>query len=157
MDFFASPLNAAILWGSLMALFVIIEIATLNLVTIWFAAGALAALLSILFTQNLLHQVMIFLVVSLAALLATKPLVKRARSHKPAARVELDRNLGRTAQTLEELKPGMIGRVRLDGVDWNAKATAPLMPGSACVVSAIEGTTLTVSPASQTDPVCSNP
>lgn len=153
MEILITPLAATILWGILLALFVFIEIATLNLVTIWFAAGSLAALLSSLFIDNLMYQILIFLVVSLLALIATKPLVKRARSHKPAARVELDRNLGRTAQALEELKPGVIGRVRLDGVDWNAQTTAPLLPGSACVVTAIHGNTLTVSPADQTDAV----
>ncbi len=146
MEILIPTLTSVILWAVLLALFVVIEAVTANLVTIWFAVGALAALVVSLFTQDLLLQTLAFLLVSLAALAVTKPLVARARSRKPAAPVELDRNLGRTAQTLESLVPGAVGRVRLDGVDWNAVCDQPLHAGSPCVVTAINGTTLTVAP-----------
>ena len=127
-------------------MFVVAELATANLVTIWFALGALAALLASLVTHNLLWQTLVFLVVSLVALIATKPLVSRARARKPAAAVELNRNIGRAAQALEDLHPGRVGRVRLDGVDWNAVTDAPIRAGERCTVRSINGTTLTVDP-----------
>ena len=105
-----------------------------------------AALLASLATNNVLWQALVFLLVSLVALIATKPLVSRARARKPAAAVELNRNIGRTAKALEDLRPGTVGRVRLDGVDWNAVTDAPIRAGEACVVQAIGGTTLTVAP-----------
>lgn len=150
MELFINPTTALVVWTVLLAFFVVVEIATLNLVTIWFAAGALAALLASLFTQNLVYQILIFLLVSLAALVAAKPLLANARHRKPAAPLDLERNLGRTAQVLEPITPQKPGRVRLDGVDWNAVCQHPLAPGDQCRVLAIEGTTLTVEPCQQT-------
>ena len=146
MEILISTTAAIWLWAALLAVFVVVELATANLVTIWFAVGALAALLASLATNNVLWQALVFLLVSLVAPIATKPLVSRARARKPAAAVELDRNIGRTAKALEDLRPGTVGRVRLDGVDWNAVTDAPIRAGEACVVQAIGGTTLTVAP-----------
>ncbi|MDM8201862.1 NfeD family protein [Allofournierella massiliensis] len=146
MEILLSTTAAIWLWAVLLAVFVVVELATANLVTVWFAVGALAALIASLFTHNLLWQALVFLLVSLVALIATKPLVSRARSRKPAAAVELDRNIGRTAQALEDLRPGVVGRVRLDGVDWNAVTDSPIRAGERCTVQSIGGTTLTVAP-----------
>ena len=146
MEILLSTTAAIWLWAVLLAVFVVVELATANLVTVWFAVGALAALVASLFTHNLLWQALVFLLVSLVALIATKPLVSRARAVKPAAAVELDRNIGRTAQALEDLRPGVVGRVRLDGVDWNAVTDSPNRAGERCTVQAINGTTLTVAP-----------
>lgn len=150
MELFLPTITSILIWAALLAVFVIIEAATINLVTIWFAVGALAALLASLATNNLIYQIIIFLVVSLIALIATKPLMDRARHAKPVARVELDRNLGRTAQALETIQPGGMGRVRLDGVDWNATSDELISAGSNCTVTAIQGTTLTVSSVKET-------
>ena len=97
MEILLSTTAAIWLWAVLLAVFVVVELATANLVTVWFAVGALAALVASLFTHNLLWQALVFLLVSLVALIATKPLVSRARAVKPAAAVELYRNIGRTA------------------------------------------------------------
>ena len=129
MEILLSTTAAIWLWAVLLAVFVVVELATANLVTVWFAVGALAALIASLFTHNLLWQALVFLLVSLVALIATKPLVSRARSRKPAAAVELDRNI-----------------VRLDGVDWNAVTDSPIRAGERCTVQSIGGTTLTVAP-----------
>lgn len=146
MEILLSTPAAIWLWAVLLAVFVVVEVATVNLVTIWFAVGALAALIATAFTPSLLWQALVFLLVSLAALIVTKPLVSRARARQPAAAVELDRNIGRTAQALEDLRPGVTGRVRLDGVDWNAVTDTPIRAGQRCTVQSISGTTLTVVP-----------
>ena len=62
-------------WGVLFLLFVVIELATVNLVTIWFAIGALITLFVSYFIEvNVLIQTVIFIVVSLISLLLTKPI-----------------------------------------------------------------------------------
>ena len=150
MEVLLSPLTFIVIWAILLAVFVVVEVATINLVTVWFAVGALAALIASLVTNNFIYQIVIFLVVSFVALVVTKPMMDRARKAKPVARVELDRNLGRTAQALETIQPGRTGRVRLDGVDWNATSDDVIVAGSNCVVTAIHGTTLTVAAAKDT-------
>lgn len=144
-----SSLAAILLWSLLLATFVAVEIATVNLVTIWFAAGALAALISSAFTQSLLVQVLIFLAVSAVALAVTKPLMDKARRMRPAAPVGLERNLGRQATVVQPITPETAGRVSLDGVDWTAVCAAALAKGELCTVTGINATTLRVEPFTQ--------
>lgn len=147
------PESAAIAgWLIALALFVILEAATVSLVSIWFAVGALAGLITSLFTGNLLYQLLAFALVSAAALAATKPLVSRMRSRRPAAALGLERNIGRRAVVVQPVRPGLSGRVRLDGVDWSAVCPSPLEAGDECVVTAVDSTTLRVEPARQPAP-----
>ena len=111
--------------------------------------GSLAALLASLATNNVLWQALVFLLVSLVALIATKPLVSRARARKPAAVLGLERNIGRRAVVVQPVRPGVPGRVRLDGVDWTAVCDTALEEGGECVVTAVESSTLRVEPAQQ--------
>lgn len=142
------PETAAIAgWLIALAVFVAVEAATVSLVSIWFAVGALAGLITSLFTNNLLYQLLAFALVSAAALAVTKPLVSRMRSRRPAAALGLERNIGRHGVVVQPVRPGAPGRVRLDGVDWAAVCPSPLEKGEECVVTAVESTTLRVEPA----------
>ena len=64
-------------WLIAMVVLLAVEIITVNLTTIWFALGALAALISSLFGAPVWLQVVWFLVLSIVALAVTKPLVKK--------------------------------------------------------------------------------
>ena len=59
-------------WLIILALCLVVEIATLGLVTIWFAGGALVTFFVAMVTDNLLIQVIVFLVVSLLLLFFTR-------------------------------------------------------------------------------------
>ena len=128
--------------------FVVLEAMTLNLVSIWFAVGSAAALLSCLATGSFRVQAVVFIAVSTPrALLALKPLC--ARLHKPPTATNGDRTLGREAVALTPVSAETTGRVRLDGVDWNARCATPgdtLTPGQRCRVAEIHSTLLIVEP-----------
>ena len=64
-------------WLGVLVICLIVEGAVPGLVSIWFAFGALVALLTSLLNAPLWLQVTVFLVVSLAALFLTRPLVKK--------------------------------------------------------------------------------
>ena len=106
--------------------FLVLEGCTFNMTSIWFAIGAAAALISCLFTD----------------LLATK-------LRKAPTATNGDRNLGREATVLTPVTAEEPGRVRLDGVDWNARCVTPgdiLNPGDHCRVTEIHSTLLLVEP-----------
>ena len=63
---------AAIIWLVLLVVFLISEAATVTMVSLWFAAGALAALIACLLGGAVWLQVTAFLVVSILALLALR-------------------------------------------------------------------------------------
>ena len=127
--------------------FVVLETMTLNLVSVWFAVGSAAALLSCLVTGSFRVQAVVFVAVSTLCLLALKPLCARLR--RPPAATNGDRALGREATVLTPVSAETTGRVRLDGVDWNARCATPgdtLAPGALCRVTEIHSTLLIVEP-----------
>ena len=127
--------------------FLVLEGMTFSMVSIWFAAGSAAALLSCLFWPSFRVQAVVFIVVSILCLAAFKPLAdKLRRKHTPT---NGDRSLGREAKVLTPVSAGKTGRVRLDGVDWNARCATPgdtLGPGALCRVTEIHSTLLIVEP-----------
>ena len=127
--------------------FLVLEGMTFSMVSIWFAAGSAVALLSCLFWPSFRVQAVVFIVVSILCLAAFKPLAdKLRRKHTPT---NGDRSLGREAKVLTPVSAGKTGRVRLDGVDWNARCATPgdtLAPGQSCRVAEIHSTLLIVEP-----------
>ena len=127
--------------------FLVLEGSTFNMTSIWFAIGSAAALLCCVFTGSFRVQAVVFLVVSILCLLAFRPLAAKLRQ-KPTA-TNGDRNLGREATVLTTVTAEVPGRVRLDGVDWNAQCATPgdtLAPGSRCRITEIHSTLLIVEP-----------
>ena len=121
--------------------FVVLEAMTWNLVSIWFAVGSAAALLSCLLVQSFRVQAAVFIVVSALCLLAFKPLAKKLR--KAPTATNGDRNLGREATVLTPVTAEATGRVRLDGC---ATPGDTLAPGESCRVMEIHSTLLIVEP-----------
>jgi len=127
--------------------FLVLEGMTFSMVSVWFAAGSAAALLSCLFHPPFKVQAVVFIVVSVLCLAAFKPLTQRLRQ-KPTP-TNGDRSLGREARVLTPVSAEETGRVRLDGVDWNARCATPgdtLAPGQSCRVTEIHSTLLIVEP-----------
>ena len=127
--------------------FLALEGMTFSMVSVWFAAGSAAALLCCLFTHSFRVQAVVFIAVSILCLLALKPLCARLR--KPPTATNGDRALGREAVVLTPVSAEAAGRVRLDGVDWNARCVTPgdiLNPGDHCRVTEIHSTLLIVEP-----------
>ena len=136
---------SSLVWLILLIAFVVVEALTVSLVSIWFAAGAVAALIVSGFTSSWLVQFAVFAVVSAVALAATRPLVKKRMTARRVP-TNADINVGRKAQVLVEVTPDVTGRVRLDGVDWNARSEQTIPAGSLCVVLSVAGAALTVRP-----------
>lgn len=133
------------LWLVAIVVFGVLEAVTVQLVSIWFVAGAVVALIISLFVPSLLVQLLVFVVVSGLALAFTRPLVaKRLASEKVATNA--DRVIGRTAAVQVDIDPLSGGRVEVDGQSWAARSTTPLKTGAFCRVDAIEGATLIVTP-----------
>ena len=130
---------SSLVWLILLIAFVVVEALTVSLVSIWFAAGAVAALIVSGFTTSWLVQFAVFAVASAVALAATRMTARRVPTNA-------DINVGRKAQVLVEVTPDVTGRVRLDGVDWNARSEQTIPAGSLCVVLSVDGATLTVRP-----------
>ncbi len=135
------------LWLAAVVGFLLLEASTFSMTSVWFAAGAAAALLTCLFTGSFRVQALVFVVVSILCLLAFRPLAAKLRQKNVPTNG--DRNLGREATVLTTVTADLPGRVRLDGVDWNARCATPgdtLTPGQRCRVTELHSTLLIVEP-----------
>ena len=110
------------LWLGGVVLFGAVEAATAGLVSIWFAAGAVAGLIAAWLGAGVAAQVVLFAVVSAAALAVTRPLVRRYAAGK-AVPTNLDRVLGDTGRVTETIDNARsAGAVYVDGKTWTARS-----------------------------------
>lgn len=133
-------------WLGAAVVFGIVEALTAGLVSIWFVAGSAAALIAAFLGAGLGLQVALFLVVSAAALAATRPLVRRYAEGK-AVPTNLDRVLGDSGKVTETIdNENSTGAVYVDGKTWTARsADGSVIPeGSVVEILRMEGVKLFV-------------
>lgn len=138
--------NMSVVWLVLMVLLFIIEAATAGLTVIWFALGALAALIAALFGAQIWLQVLWFLVVSIATLWFTRPLALKYLNGRSVA-TNADRVVGMEGVVCEDIDNLVgTGAVKLDGKEWTARSDsgANIPSGSVVKVHRIEGVKLIV-------------
>ena len=139
-------------WVALLAIFVIIEATTAQLLTIWFAVGSFAALVTSFLTDNILVQVVVFVVVSVVVLAATRPLVKKMTATKKQA-TNADMYIGQEGIVTEEIDNiSAKGLVKVKGAVWTARSEADnesIAEDTHVTVIRIEGVKLIVRPVSQ--------
>lgn len=109
-----------IVWIIVFAAAVILEAATFALVSIWFAAGAVGALIAAAAGASLAVQLIVFALLAGLLLLFTRPLLKKLFPHKFIP-TNFELEVGKTAVVIEKIDNNAgKGRVRLGGVDWAA-------------------------------------
>ncbi|HIZ41204.1 MAG TPA: NfeD family protein [Candidatus Gemmiger excrementigallinarum] len=134
-------------WLIAVIAFVVLEASTTALVSIWFAVGAAAALIVSFFTQSLSVEAAVFAVVSAVALILMVPtLAKRRKERKAPVTNGSPLTIGKQGVVLVDINPGYLGRVRVDGLDWQARADAAMPKGTPCRVLDVDGAILIVSP-----------
>ena len=141
---FGSPI---FLWLALFVVFLIVEAGTVALVSIWFALGALAALVSCVLGAEMWLQITVFLVVSLVLLAL---LWKRVRNKLTTTKTNVDSVSGAEGSVTEAIDNlSYTGRVKLGGITWAARSTsgAGIPVGTLVKVERIEGVKVFVSPA----------
>ena len=116
------PISEPLLWLIVIVATLVIEAMTAGLTTIWFSAGALAALTASYLGISFPLQIIIFIVISITALIFTRPLVKN-KIHKNKVKTNADMVIGKQAIVVETICPieGK-GQVKVDGKIWSAKS-----------------------------------
>ena len=139
---------AAILWLILMVVFLVVEGSTVTLVSLWFAAGARAAMLASLLGGALWLQILLFLAVSAVLLTALRPMVKKHLNPKLTA-TNVDSVIGSTGLVTAAIdNVSAAGQVKLGAMVWTARSTdgTPISVGTLVKVDKIEGVKAFVSP-----------
>ena len=140
---------AAIVWFALTVLFIIIEANTVTLVSTWFAAGALTAMVASLLEGPLWLQAVLFFAVSAGLLLALRPLVRKHFVPR-LVKTNVDSVVGTQGPVTERIDNlASCGQVKLGAMVWSARSTSgqPIEAGTVIRVDRIEGVKVYVSPA----------
>lgn len=137
-----------IFWLGAFVVFLAIETGTLGLVSIWFAVGALGALLTAWLGGMLWLQIVVFLVLSCAALACLRPLANKYIAPKITA-TNADRLIGTVAIINGDVDNLLAkGEIILDGIPWSARSTngEPIPAGTTVRVDRMEGVRVYVTP-----------
>jgi membrane protein implicated in regulation of membrane protease activity len=140
-------------WLVALVIFAVAEAATVGLVSIWFAGGALIALIAAGCDAPIWLQVLLFLVVSGGLLALLRPFVRRFAKASGKTETNAGRHIGREALVQEEINNLTgTGAIKLDGVTWTARSeSGEVIPvGETIVVRRIEGVKVFVAPAENT-------
>ena len=141
------PSGTIAFWVVALVVFLIVEAVTAGLVSIWFVFGSLVALICAALGAAVWLQIFWFVIVSVATLVLTRPLVKRYVDSRSVA-TNADRSIGRAAVVTERIDNlAATGAVKLDGVVWTARRTddaVAIETGERVTVRAIEGVKLIV-------------
>ena len=141
-------ISMTIIWLVLIIAFLTAEILTVGLVSIWFAGGALVAVILSLFEVAPLIQISVFFLVSIGLLVSTRKIfVEKLNTGKENTNV--DALIGETGQVILTINPMEIGQVKVGGQVWSALADDQLLTieeGSYVTIKAIEGVKLIVVP-----------
>ncbi|MCD7838558.1 MAG: NfeD family protein [Clostridiales bacterium] len=148
-------LSAPVVWLILLVFFAVLEGVTVSLCSVWFALGALAALLISLVIDNLWIQLLVFAVVSLVTLLLMRPLATHMFQKKGFTPTNADRILGKTGIVTEAIDNlAAKGQVKVAGQSWSARSDsgAPISAGVHVTILRIEGVRVIVRPEAETTP-----
>ncbi len=129
-------------WFVMFVVFLVIEIITVGLVSIWFSFGSLFALLSTCFTDNIYIQAIVFVVFSLALILICRPLLKSKFIKTEAT--NYGKFIGKIGVVTKEITSHEYGEVKVDGTIWTAKSNKKIKVDEKVKVLDIEGVKLIV-------------
>ncbi len=135
-----------IFWAAAIILFGVAEAVTAQLVSIWFVVGAIASLIAAIFSASIPIQIIVFIAVTILALVITRPLVKKY-IHPKKEYTNADKVIGQTgivAEDIDNIKA--TGQVKVDGKVWTARsADNSIIPtGNEIIIDRIEGVKLIV-------------
>lgn len=142
-------MDMTVVWLIAMIVLLVVEGVVPGLISIWFALGALAALVSALLHAPLWLQIVWFLAVSIVALALTRPLAKKYINSKTQP-TNADMLIGKECVVRESIDNVLgAGAVSVDGKVWTARTEnddIKVPEGSRAVVVRIEGVKLIVKP-----------
>lgn len=140
-------MNEVIMWLIILIAAVGIEAASLGLTSIWFAGGALFALIAAALNAPMIIQILLFLIISLILLFFTRPIAVKY-FNKERVKTNVEGLVGRQAIVTSEIDNLQgTGQIIIGGQEWSARSLdekAKLPVGAVVVIAAISGVKLIV-------------
>ncbi len=132
-----------IFWLVLVIVLSFIEIATVSLVSIWFVASGIVAMILSFFIEDTAIITTVFILLGIFLLVLSRPIVNKLRS-KDNEKTNLDRIIGESAIVTEDIKKNEVGEVKVDGKRWSAISKEKCLKGDRVKILKIDGVKLIV-------------
>ena len=147
LSFVSEVASDIVIWAVLIVALLVVEAMTTGLVSIWFAGGAVVALLLACFGAPVWAEIAAFIIVSIILLVLTRPIAKTYFNDKRVS-TNAQSLIGKTAVVKESID-NLAGKglVTVNGVDWTARSDSDeviIAEGEAVEVLRIEGVKLIV-------------
>ena len=137
-------------WSVIILAAILIEVSTIALTSVWFALGGIVALILAIFDVNFGWQVLAFVVVSTAALLATRPIAKKMNT-KDVIHTNADKIIQMVGVVTKTIPAGEIGEIKVNSELWRAKSldAEDIEVGEKVIVNNLDGNKVIVSRANK--------
>ena len=138
----------AVIWLVLLVLFVLAEAATVTVVSLWFAIGALAALVVSMCSGPVWLQIVVFAVISAVMLWTLRPVIKKHFTPN-LTRTNIDAVIGSTGMVTVEINNTLAqGTILINGMEWSARSASgeSISANTLARVERVEGVRVFVSP-----------
>lgn len=136
-----------IFWLVVLIVSIVVELISLGLTSIWFAGGAVVAVLAAALGLPLSVQIVLFLAVSLVLLAFTRPIAVKY-FNKERVKTNVESLVGRQAIVISEIDNLQgIGQVTVGGQEWSARSSREdvrIQVGTVVIVTGIDGVKLIV-------------
>lgn len=132
-----------IFWLVLVIVLSFVEIATVSLVSIWFVASGIVAMILSFFIEDTAIITTVFILLGIFLLVLSRPIVNKLRS-KDNEKTNLDRIIGESAIVTEDIKKNEVGEVKVDGKRWSAISKEKCLKGDRVKILKIDGVKLIV-------------
>jgi membrane protein implicated in regulation of membrane protease activity len=113
------------MWFGLALVLFLVELCTVDLLSVWFAIAALllGIVTALAPTLHIVWQLVIFMVLSASLFIATRPFVKRFSARRKGQETNLELIVGATARVTERIENDReLGSVKLNGLMWTARS-----------------------------------
>jgi membrane protein implicated in regulation of membrane protease activity len=136
-------MNLWVLWLIIVVILIMIEVSTINLVSIWFVISGIVSLILSFFIDSFMLQFAIFVILGLILLITTKKFLDKWINPR-SERTNLDRVIGTIAVVTVPIGKNKVGEVKTLGKYWSAISNKKIDIGEEVIVDAIDGVKLIV-------------
>jgi membrane protein implicated in regulation of membrane protease activity len=136
-------MNLQTFWTIATVIFVLLEVFTLGLTSIWFAVGSIFALLVAFMNFNLIIQIIAFMIGSIITIVYARPLAVKYFK-VGSTRTNVDEMIGKHGVVEKAILDNVIGQVNVSGQIWSAFSQEEIAIGTKVEIIAIEGVKLKV-------------
>ena len=136
-----------VIWAVIVAVALLLEFFTVDFYACCFSFGAAVALILAACKVDILWQIVAFFVLSIVAICATRPLVKRFLK-KPTVPTNVDQNFGKTTRLLGDVVDG-VSSIKINDVVWKVACDVALKQNDLVVIERVEGNKMIVKPAEE--------